>query len=118
MSSKKNNGNTALGCFGGFIGLVLSFPLSLIIAEKVILHDLECNPPDSDCNGIVAFTRAINNGILTFIIITIVGGSELFELIIGGLISGWRSALLVRSAQSLLEPTTFDHTRSLMAFLP
>ena len=44
-----------------------------VITEKVLLHYSECNPPDSDCNGIVALTKAINNGIFTFITTTIAG---------------------------------------------
>ena len=75
MSNKtnNNNGDGVLGCLGGCAGSILSLPFSILAAGKIINYYIECDPPDSDCNGIVAFTRAINNGVLTFIVVTIVG---------------------------------------------
>ena len=74
MSKNKKNSNFVSGCLGALLGIMITLFPGLSIATQVILYFSECNPPDSDCNGMVAFARAMSYGSLAFILVITAGG--------------------------------------------
>ena len=74
MSNNKKNSNFVSGCLGALLGITVAFFPGLSIATKVMLYFSECNPPNSDCNGMVAFARAMSYGSSAFILVTTAGG--------------------------------------------